>query len=132
MEIDYNNSLIVQPMDNEAAVARTKMITKASVGDVDGYLANRDYITFFSTDAEPFLCDLREILTEEELNKIGENNIVYYTMKDGTSIPVAVSLINTPLKKDTDLTMSDPCYGVVVTATNHDNAVAFIKYAFGL
>ena len=52
--------------------------------------------------------------------------------KDGTSIPVAVSLINTPLKKDTDLTMSDPCYGVVVTATNHDNAVAFIKYAFGL
>ena len=132
VEIDYNNSLIVQPMDNEAAVARTKMITKASVGDVDGYLANRDYITFFSTDAEPFLCDLREILTEEELEKIGEDNIVYYTMKDGTSIPVAVSLLNTPLKKDTDLTMSDPCYGVVVTATNHDNAVAFIKYAFGL
>ena len=83
------------------------------------------------------LDELRKI--EEEIQhdirdgiKIGEDNIVYYNMKDGTSIPVAVSLLNTPLKKDTDLTMSDPCYGVVVTATNHDNAVAFIKYAFGL
>lgn len=130
--LDYNNSLIVQPMDNEAAVARTKMITKASVGDVDGYLADISYITYFSTDGEPFLCDLTEILTSDELARIGEDNIIYYTKKDGTRIPVAVNLSNTFIKASTDLTIDTPCYGVVVTATNHDNAVKFIKFAFNM
>lgn len=130
--LDYNNSLIVQPLDNEAAVARTKMITKASVGDVDGYLADIEYITYFSSDAETFLYDLTEILTTEELDKIGQENIVYYTKKDGTNIPVAVNLSGTPVKASSDLTIKTPCYGVVVTAANLDNAVGFIKFAFNL
>jgi hypothetical protein len=130
--IDYNNSLIVQELDNDATVTRAKMITKASVGDVDGYMANSDYITYFSTDGEPFLVDLTEILTADELKKIGEENIIYYTKNDGTQIPVAVNLTNTKLKTDTNLTLETPCYGVVVTATNFDNAVAFIRYAFGM
>jgi hypothetical protein len=128
--IDYNNSLIVQELDNDATVTRAKMITKASVGDVDGYMANIDYITYFSTDGEPFLVDLTEILTADELKKIGEENIIYYTKKDGTQVPVAVNLTNTKLKTDTNLTLETPCYGIVVTATNFDNAVAFIRYAF--
>lgn len=130
--LDYNNSLVVQPMDNEAAVARSKMITRASVGDIDGYLADIDYITYFSTDGEPFLYDLTEILTEQELNRIGDNNIIYYTKKDGTKLPVAVNLTDTKIKQTTDLTIDNPCYGVVVTAANVDNAAAFIRYAFGL
>lgn len=132
VEIDYDNSLITLALDNEATVTRTKMVTKSSVGDVDGYMASIDYITYFSTDIEPFLYDLTEILSSDELAAIGEDNIIYYTKKDGTRIPVAVNLTDTFIKAETNLTMENPCYGVVVTATNKDNAVKFIKYAFGL
>lgn len=132
VEIDYTNSLIDMLLDEEATVTRTKMVTKASVGDVDGYMASIDYIRYFSTDSEPFLYDLTELLSKDELSAIGDENIVYYTKKDGTQIPVAVNLSDTFIKKDTNLTMQNPCYGVVVTATNVDNAVSFIRYAFGL
>ena len=93
---------------------------------------NRDYIDYFSTDAETFLYDLTEILTDDELAKIGEENIIYYTTADKTRIPIAVDLTNTKVKTDTDLTLESPCYGVVVSAKNPENAIAFIRYAFDL
>ena len=95
-------------------------------------MANRDYIDYFSTDAETFLYDLTEILTDDELAKIGEENIIYYTTADKTRIPIAVDLTNTKVKTDTDLTLESPCYGVVVSAKNSENAIAFIRYAFDL
>ena len=88
-------------------------------------------IDYFSTDEEPFLEDLREILTESELEKV-KDYIIYYTKKDGTRIPIAVNLSDTKIKKDTDFTMDEPCYGVVVSAENRENAIAFIRFAFDL
>lgn len=128
---DYNYSLIQKDFDQEAYVSQTKIYTLASTGSIDGYIASRDYITYFSTDTEVFLTDLREILTAEELDKLSDK-IIYYTKKDGTSIPIAVDLSGTKIKTETNLTMEDPCYGVVVTAPNPANATAFIRYAFDL
>ena len=68
----------------------------------------------------------------DELAKIGEENIIYYTTADKTRIPIAVDLTNTKVKTDTDLTLESPCYGVVVSAKNPENAIAFIRYAFDL
>lgn len=51
---------------------------------------------------------------------------------DKTRIPIAVDLTNTKVKTDTDLTLESPCYGVVVSAKNPENAIAFIRYAFDL
>ncbi len=129
---NYNYSLLEQFLDNEAQVSRTKIYTLASTHSMDGYLAPIDYIDYFSTDAEPFLEDLREILTAEQLSKIGEENIIYYTKKDGTSIPIAVNLSHTKIKTDTDFTMESPCYGVVVSAAHPEAAVSFIRFAFDL
>ncbi len=95
-------------------------------------MANRDYIDYFSTDTETFLVDLRELLTSDELERIGDENIIYYTKKDGTAVPIAVDLSGTKIKTETDLTMESPCYGVVVSAQNTENAVSFIRYAFDL
>ena len=72
------------------------------------------------------------IITDDELAKIGEENIIYYTTADKTRIPIAVDLTNTKVKTDTDLTLKSPCYGVVVSAKNPENAIAFIRYAFDL
>ncbi len=131
-EIDYNYSLIVQPMDQEAEVSRSKLYILSSTGSIDGFMANPDYITYFSTDIEPYFMDLTTILSQQELSKIGEENIVYYTKKDGTRIPVAVNLQHTKIKSETNFTMDNPCYGVVVSAKNPENATEFIRYAFSL
>ena len=104
---DYNYSLIQKDLDQESYVSQTKIYTLASTHSVDGYMASTDYIDYFSTDEEPFLEDLREI-------------------------PIAVNLSDTKIKKDTDFTMDEPCYGVVVSAENRENAIAFIRFAFDL
>ena len=61
-----------------------------------------------------------------------KDKIVYFTKKDGTQIPIALNLSDTKIKTDTDFTMDNPCYGVVVSAANRDNAIAFIRFAFDL
>ena len=94
-------------------------------------LASPDYIDYFSTDKEPFLTDLREVLTDKELETLA-GKIIYYTKEDGTKIPIALDLTDTKIKTETDFTMDNPCYGIVVTAPNLENAVAFIRYAFDL
>lgn len=132
VELDCHYSLTIKPLDQEANISQNKIYILASVGSIDGYMANRDYIDYFSTDAETFLYDLTEILTDDELAKIGEENIIYYTTADKTRIPIAVDLTNTKVKTDTDLTLESPCYGVVVSAKNPENAIAFIRYAFNL
>ena len=111
--------------------AITKIYTLASTGSIDGYIASPDYIDYFSTDKEPFLTDLREVLTDKELETLA-GKIIYYTKEDGTKIPIALDLTDTKIKTETDFTMDNPCYGIVVTAPNLENAVAFIRYAFDL
>lgn len=131
VECDYNYSLIPKLLDQDVAASQQKIYTLASTGSIDGYIASRDYIDYFSTDRETFLTDLREILTADELDKLSDE-IIYYTKEDGTNIPIALDISNTKIKTETNFTMQDPCYGVVVTAPNLDNAVAFIRYAFDL
>ena len=119
-------------MDQEAEISRSKLYILSSTGSIDGFMANPEYITYFSTDIEPYFMDLTTILSQQELSEIGEENIVYYTKKDGTSIPVAVNLQHTKIKSETNFTMDNPCYGVVVSAKNPENATEFIRYAFSL
>ena len=128
---NYNYSLIQQEMDQEAYISQTKIYTLASTHSMDGYLANRDYIDYFSTDQEPFLTDLREILTADELEKI-QDHIIYFTKENGETLPIAVDLTSTKIKTDTDIVMENPCYGVVVSSLNTENATDFIRYAFDL
>lgn len=131
---DYNYSLQQNDaLDREFAISQNKIYLLASTASIDGYMANLDYIDYFNTDVQPFFLDLREILTADELAKIGEDNIVYYTKTDDhSSYPIAVNLTKTKIKQSTDIRMENPCYGVVLTAPNKENAVEFIRYAFDL
>lgn len=131
VECDYNYSLIPKLLDQDVSASQQKIYTLASTGSIDGYIASPDYIGYFSTDKEPFLTDLREVLTDKELETLA-GKIIYYTKEDGTKIPIALDLTDTKIKTETDFTMDNPCYGIVVTAPNLENAVAFIRYAFDL
>ena len=55
VELDCHYSLTIKPLDQEANISQNKIYILASVGSIDGYMANRDYIDYFSTDAETFL-----------------------------------------------------------------------------
>lgn len=129
---DFNYSLIYDPSDQDATLSQNKIYMLASTASMDGYLADEEYIMHFTGDKELFLYDLREILTSKELAKIGQDNIITYTRADGVSFPIAVRLTDTKIKKDTDIPMDNPCYGVVITAPNKDTATDFIRYAFDL
>ncbi len=128
----YGYSLDYVPGDDEATVTQNKIYILASTGNLDGFLTEEEHIDHFSGDNELFLFDLREILTREELEKIGEENFFYYTKEDGSKYPIAVNLSDTKIKKDFGLTMEKPYYGVVITAPNKENGIEFIRYAFDL
>ena len=128
---DNNYSLIQKTGDEDVYYSTQKLVTMATAKSIDGYLCEYDYVTFYSGDDELFLTDLTELLTPDELSKLSAY-LVYYTTTDGTKIPIAVDLTSTRVKTETDLTMKRPCYGVVSTSTHSENAVKFIKYAFGL
>ncbi len=68
-------------MDQEAEISRSKLYILSSTGSIDGFMANPEYITYFSTDIEPYFMDLTTILSQQELSEIGEENIVYYTKR---------------------------------------------------
>ena len=129
---DYNFSIIPRDMDLESYYSEEKIYTLASTSSLDGIIANDDYITYFCDPREVFFTDLREILSVEELSKIQDYIIYYSPDEESDPIPVAVNLTGTKIKTSTDLTMENPCYGVVCTAPNAQNAVSFIRYAFDL
>jgi len=128
---DSNYTLIQRTGDEDSYYSTQKLVTMATAKSIDGYLCEYDYVTFYSGDDELFLTDLTELLTADELSKLS-NYLIYYTAADGTKTPIAVDLTSTRVKTGTDLTMTRPCYGVVSTSTHKDNAVKFIRYAFGL
>lgn len=130
IDIDYTYSIVGDALDQpNTTIDINKIYTLASTANLDGYLTERELIDFFSSDQEAFLYDLRELLTDDELEKINDY-LVYYTDGKGESIPFAVDISNAPKVRDSGLVLKDPCYGVVVTSKYPENAVGFIRYIF--
>ena len=129
----FNNnfSLIEKEGDTDAVDSNEKIVAMAATNSIDGFLASRDYIDFYSGDDELFITDLSDYFTIKQLSLLGDN-VIYYTMEDGSKIPIAVDLSSTKVATETDLYMTQPCFGIVTTSLHKDNAVSFIKYAFDM
>ncbi len=108
-----------------------KITTMASAENLDGFMADYKNILMFSNDEELFLMDLSEIFSESELQQL-KDKLVYYTAEDGTQIPLAVNLSESKIKTNTNITLENPCYGIVVTTKHKDNAINFIRYALDM
>ena len=132
IDIDYTYSIVGDALDEaNTTIDINKIYTLAATENLDGYLTEREYIDFFSSNKETFLYDLRELLSANEMDVLSDY-LVYYVDGKGESIPFAVDLSEAPLIKDSGLTLKDPCYGVVVTSKYPENAVGFIRYVFQL
>lgn len=124
--LTYTNAL-----DQDPFVSAEKLQTQIATGSIDALITNRNIINGFSKDDETSLLNLSLLLTEEEFKAI-EDHIIYYTLKDGTRIPNAVSLAGTKVVDEFGLTVEDPCYGIVISAPHADNGVRFLRYVFDL
>ena len=82
-------------------------------------------------DTSCFFYDLRELFSTEELEQLSDY-IIYHTHNDGETIPVAVDISKAPEVTKTNLTMDQPCYGIVQSASHPENAADFIRYVFGM
>ena len=98
--------------------------------DQDPQISNEN-IDHFCFDTSCFFYDLTELFTDEEMEQLSDY-IIYHTQRDGETRAVAVDLSDAPRIQDTDLTMERPCYGIVQSARNPENAADFIRYVFDM
>lgn len=132
IQFDYTYTFKANAMDQDPALSQNKIYLMASSSSIDGYMTSRKYIDFYSSRTDPFLTDLRTVLTTDELAKIGDENIFYYTIEDDSSIPLAVKLENTKICKDTNFTLKDACYGIPASSKHKNEAAEVIRFAFDL
>jgi hypothetical protein len=124
--LTYTNSL-----DQDPYLSAQKLETRFYAGNTDGFLADYSLINGFSTGTDSSLMDLRDLLSDEELEKISDH-LIYLTMDDGSRIPNAVDMQDTKLVNELGLRMDHPCFGIVITSKYSDNGVNFIRYIFDL
>lgn len=73
--------------------------------------------------------DLRELLPEDLYKKL-ENQLLYVSDEDGSTVPAAVSLETSSLHSDTGIVMNPP-YLAVISSTHHTEDVrSAIEYLF--
>ncbi len=118
-------------IDQDPYLSAEKLYTQIATGSIDALIATRGTINGFSTDEESSLLDLSDLLEPDELMAVSDH-IIFYTLKDGTKIPNALSLSGTKVVEEMGLTVEDPCFGIVISSAHVDNAVAFIRFAFDL
>lgn len=131
IDIDYSYNMQGDDLDGAVTVSINKIYILANTGDMDGFMANYENILYFCTDADTFFLDLREVLTDEELDYLSDY-IIYYTDANGENVPVAVDISEAPEITATDLSIEHPCYGIVNTSPNYENAADFIRFVFDM
>ena len=103
----------------------------SQTNNLDGYMSEYDDIDHFCFDTSCFFYDLRDLFSSEELEQLSDY-IIYHTHNDGETVPVAVDLSKAPEITKTNLTMDQPCYGIVQSAKHPENAADFIRFVFGI
>ena len=133
VHIDYSYTLAEKPFDQDPQISKEKIYVLSQTNNLDGYMAEYSDIDHFCFDTSCFFYDLRDLFSAEELEQLSDY-IIYHTHKDreGATIPVAIDLSQAPRIKETNLTMEQPCYGIVQSASHADNAADFIRYAFNM
>lgn len=131
IDLDYSYNLIEQDMDQDPAISANKIYILASAREIDGYMAEKEYIDLFSTKKEAFLYDLNELFSEKEMEFL-RDYLIYFTTGEGHTIPIAVDLSKASKIQSSDLTLKNPCYGIVFTSKHPDNAADFVRFVFDM
>ena len=131
IHIDYSYTLEEKFLDQDPQISKEKIYVLSQTNNLDGYMSEYKDIDHFCFDTSCFFYDLTELFTDEEMEQLSDY-IIYHTQRDGETRAVAVDLSDAPRIQDTDLTMERPCYGIVQSARNPENAADFIRYVFDM
>ncbi len=131
VHIDYSYTLEEKLFDQDPQISNEKIYVLSQTNNLDGYMSEYENIDHFCFDTSCFFYDLTELFTDEEMEQLSDY-IIYHTQRDGETRAVAVDLSDAPRIQDTDLTMERPCYGIVQSARNPENAADFIRYVFDM
>lgn len=131
VHIDYSYNLEEKFLDMDPQVSKEKIYILSQTNNIDGYMCEYDDTDHFCFDTSCFLYDLNDLFTSEELEQLSDY-LVYHTHKDGVERPVAIDISKAPKITETNLTMDRPCYGIVQSASNPENAADFIRFVFNM
>ena len=131
VHIDYSYTLEEKFLDQDPQISKEKIYVLSQTNNLDGYMSEYDDIDHFCFDTSCFFYDLRELFSDEELEQLSDY-IIYHTHNDGETRPVAIDISKAPAITGTDLTMDQPCFGIVQSARHPENAADFIRYVFGM
>lgn len=129
--IDANYTFKINGYSDTALYDIDNLITKAGGQTIDGYISEYKYSLILNSDEGFFLEDLREWFSEEELEEL-EDYLIYYTTKDGDKIPLSVEIGSTKYVTEAHAEgIERPCYGIVSSSRQKENAANFIRFLFG-
>ena len=131
VHIDYSYTLEEKFLDQDTQISKEKIYVLSQTNNLDGYMSEYPDIDHFCFDTSCFFYDLRELFSTEELEQLSDY-IIYHTHNDNETVPVAIDISKAPEIAKTNLTMEQPCYGIVQSARHPENAADFIRYVFGI
>jgi hypothetical protein len=120
--------LVADSRDSELSAINSQTLTAMFAGaQIDVFIADRKAVSYFSSDIDPFFYDLSTILDENTLKQL-DGLLVEYTFKDGSSIPYAIDVTDTPFAQNAGFVSDE----VLITIPNNterlDAAISFIQY----
>lgn len=130
--IDTNWTFKQEGIDTTAFTDIDNLLLRARTQSIDGYISEYKYCLIFNTDDSFFLEDLREYFSAEELEQLSDY-IIYYTMKDGSQVPLSVDISSSKFITEANIKgIEQPCYGIVTSSLHKENAANFIRFLFGM
>ena len=106
------------------------LMVDAGAGNVDAAVCEADAIEYFrDTDGGAWM-DLRDILSEETLEKFSDQ-LYYTTDYEGKTFPCAIYLGDSFLFTESSLSLTDPLIAFPIGAKHTDYMDDFVEYVFG-
>lgn len=132
VNFDNNYTFKVNALDDTAYYDVDSLLVKAGGQVIDGYISEYRYSLIYNIDDGYFLEDLRECLTEEELEELSDY-LIYYKTKAGEEIPLSIDISSSKFITEANVKgIERPCFGIVASSRHKDNAANFIRFLFGM
>lgn len=123
-----NSYILNQEKDFEMSVySAESLVAMIYAGHIDLHIGDEYSFDYFTNNNELFFYDLRELFDEAFLEK-HKDSIIYQTMSNGTSFPVAFDVSDCEFIKDAGLTTSPTIISVYANSTRLETAVEYIRF----
>ncbi|MCD7715819.1 MAG: hypothetical protein LUI39_05120 [Lachnospiraceae bacterium] len=129
-EMTFDTSTILDEEDvNYGYAYQMKFTAVLTAKMVDVILADPD--TFEEYAGYGYFVDLREVLTDEQLEEWSDLLVYMDNTEEGVNAPYAIDLTGTAVVEEYDLYEGTVYGGVVINGENTDKAPTFLDWMFG-